>query len=169
MKLRALAKRCNDANQTRRLLALSMIYEGAKRTEAAKTGGVTLQVIRDWVLRFNAEGPAGLVDRKAPGAVPKLNEAHRAALARIVDEGPIPAVHGVVRWRIKDLVHWLYEEFGPRRGRDHGARGLEGHGLCQAFGAPAPSCPGRIYARGVHKTSPPRWRRSKQSLARVRP
>lgn len=58
MKLRDLAKRSNDANQTRRLLALAVIYEGGRRTQAAKSGGVTLQVIRDWVLRFNSEGPA---------------------------------------------------------------------------------------------------------------
>ena len=110
--LRGLAKQSGDANQTRRLLALASIYDGCKRLEAARIGGVTLQVIRDWVLRFNAEGPEGLVDRKAPGAVPKLTVDHRAALARIVEDGPIPAVHGVVRWRIKDLVAWLHEEFG---------------------------------------------------------
>lgn len=89
--LRGLAKHSKDADQTRRLLALAAIYEGARRTEAAKIGGVTLQIIRDWVLRFNAEGPDGLIDRKAPGVVPKLTAAHRAALARIVDQGPIPA------------------------------------------------------------------------------
>lgn len=110
--LRGLAKQSGDANQTRRLLALASIYDGGKRLEAARIGGVTLQVVRDWVLRFNAEGPEGLIDRKAPGAVPKLTADHRAALVRIVEDGPIPAVHGVVRWRIKDLVAWLHEEFG---------------------------------------------------------
>ncbi|MTH94467.1 helix-turn-helix domain-containing protein, partial [Roseibium sp. RKSG952] len=70
---------------------------GCKRLEAARISGVTHQVVRDWVVRFNAEGPEGLLDRKAPGAVPKLKADHRAALARIVEDGPIPAVHGVVR------------------------------------------------------------------------
>jgi len=110
--LRRLAKRSGDANQTRRLLALASIYDGCKRVDAARIGGVTLQIVRDWVLRFNAEGPEGLIDRKPPGAAPKLTAEHRAALAQIVEEGPIPAVHGVVRWRIKDLVAWLHEEFG---------------------------------------------------------
>jgi hypothetical protein len=41
---------------------LAAIYDGASRTEAARTGGVTLQIVRDWVLRFNAAVPAGLVD-----------------------------------------------------------------------------------------------------------
>src|SRR5208282_6735738 len=70
-----------------------------------------LQVVRDWVLRFNAQGPDGLIDRKAPGQTPRLNETHRAALAAILESGPIPAVHGVVRWRIVDLCQWIFEEF----------------------------------------------------------
>jgi hypothetical protein len=65
-RLRALARRSEDANQTRRLLALAAIYDGGSRSEAAKIGGVGLQTVRDWVLAFNAEGPAGLVNGKAP-------------------------------------------------------------------------------------------------------
>jgi transposase len=95
----------------RRLLALAAIYEGASRTEAAEIGGVTLQVVRDWVVRFNAHGPDGLIDRKAPGQPARLNAAHRATLAAIIESGPIPAVHGVVRWRIIDLCQWLRDEF----------------------------------------------------------
>ena len=109
--LRAAAKRSRYGPQARRLLALAAIYEGATRTEAAKIGGVTLQIIRDWVMRFNAHGPDGLIDRKPPGQHPRLNDAHRAALAAIIESGPIPAVHGVVRWRIVDLRQWIFEEF----------------------------------------------------------
>jgi len=109
--VRLAAKRSKDGPQARRLLALAAIYEGASRTEAAKIGGVTLQIIRDWVLKFNAHGPDGLIDRKPPGQAPRLNDAHRAALASIIESGPIPAVHGVVRWRIVDLCQWIWEEF----------------------------------------------------------
>ena len=52
--LRALAKMVKDAGQARRLLALAVIYDGGRRTEAARIGGAGLQIIRDWVLRFNA-------------------------------------------------------------------------------------------------------------------
>ncbi|MES0883728.1 hypothetical protein [Roseibium sp. SCP14] len=45
--LRGLAKQSSDANQTRRLLPLASIYDGCKRLEAARCGGVKLQVIRD--------------------------------------------------------------------------------------------------------------------------
>src|SRR6185436_8409451 len=67
--LRALAKRSRDPDQTRRLLALAAIYNGASRTEAAQIGCVTLQIVRDWVLRFNARGPEGLRTGRAPGGL----------------------------------------------------------------------------------------------------
>jgi len=110
-RVRAAAKRSKDGPQARRLLALAAIYDGATRTEAAKIGGVTLQIVRDWVVKFNAHGPAGLIDRKAPGQPPRLTDKHRKALAAIIESGPTPAIHGVVRWRIIDLCQWLYEEF----------------------------------------------------------
>ncbi|MGO9768799.1 MAG: helix-turn-helix domain-containing protein [Roseiarcus sp.] len=109
--LRAIAKRSKDGPQARRLLALAAIYDGATRSEAAKIGGVGLQVVRDWVLRFNALGPDGLIDRKAPGQPSRLDGERRAALARMIEEGPTPAIHGVVRWRIVNLCQWLFEEF----------------------------------------------------------
>ena len=110
--LRGLAQRSRDGAQTRPLLALAVIYDGHRRSEAARFAGVGLQIIRDWVLRFNAEGPGGLKDRKASGPPRKLSAEQRAALAAIVESGPDPAVHGVVRWRRCDLGAWLKEQFG---------------------------------------------------------
>ena len=110
--LRRLARRCGDADQVRRLLALAVILNGGSRSEAAQVGGVTLQIVRDWVLRFNAEGPDGLASRKAPGKVAILNDAQRRALAETVEAGPFPASHGVVRWRLVDLAQWVWDEFG---------------------------------------------------------
>ena len=75
--LRAAARRAKDGPQTRRLLALAAVYDGASRTEAAKIGGVTLQIVRDWVIKFNARGPEGLIDGKAPGQPSRLNDTHR--------------------------------------------------------------------------------------------
>lgn len=109
--LRALAKRSQYSGQSRRLLALAVVYDGGKRSDAAQFAGVTLQIIRDWVIRFNAEGPEGLIDRKAPGPERKLNDGQRAALAAKVEAGPTPAVDGVVRWRRSDLAQWIWEEF----------------------------------------------------------
>src|SRR4051794_28444894 len=109
--LRAIARATKDGPQARRLLALAAIYEGATRTAAARLGGVTVQIVRDWVVKFNAHGPEGLINRKPPGQPSKLTDTHRAALQAIVEQGPIPAIHGVVRWRLIDLIQWVWEEF----------------------------------------------------------
>jgi len=109
--LRRLARASRDAKQVLRLLALAAIYEGESRGEAARIGGVTLQIVRDWVVRFNSEGLSGLMDRKPPGCLPMLSADQRRALAAIVEAGPIPAVHGVVRWRLIDLAQWVWDEF----------------------------------------------------------
>lgn len=109
--LRAAARKTKDAAQARRLLALAAIYDGSSRTEAAEVGAVTLQIVRDWVLKFNARGLDGLIDGKAPGKPSRLNDVQRAALAVIVERGPIPAIHEVVRWRLIDLCQWVWDEF----------------------------------------------------------
>ena len=104
--LRVFARKTKDGPQARRLLALAAIYDGARRTEAARIGGVTLQIVRDWVVKFNSHGPDGLIDRKAPGQSSKLNDKQPGG-----DREPIPAIHGVVRWRLVDLCQWIFEEF----------------------------------------------------------
>ena len=109
--LRSIAKKTKDAAQAGRLLALAAVYDGAMRTEAAKIGDVTSQIVRDWVVKFNPHGPDGLIDRKAPGQPPKLNDARGAALMKMIEERPTPAIHGVVRWRLIDLVQWMSEVY----------------------------------------------------------
>lgn len=74
--------------------------------------GVTLQIVRDWVPRFNAEGPDGLISRKAPGKASILNDEQRRELIEMVEAGPRPASHGVVRWRLIDLAQWVRDELG---------------------------------------------------------
>ena len=86
-----LARLSGHANQVRRLLAVAVIYDGGARHEAARVGGVGLQAVRDWVLRFNAQGPDGLLDGKAPGPRPVLGPEHKRALAEVIEQGPIPA------------------------------------------------------------------------------
>src|SRR3546814_3990009 len=85
--LRRLARGSKSANQARRLLALAEIYDGSRRTAAARIGGVGLQIVREWVVRFNARGPEGLLDGKAPGARSRLNDAQRQALAEVGEIG----------------------------------------------------------------------------------
>src|SRR3954469_19312358 len=86
--LRALARASRDADQTRRLLALAAIYEGASRGAAAAIGGGQRKTGAGWVGAFNAHGQAGLIGGKAPGQRPLLGPEQRAALRRIVEAGP---------------------------------------------------------------------------------
>ena len=110
--LRSLSRSSSVAKQARRLLALSLIYDGALRSEAARHADVSVQTIRDWVLRFNADGPGGLIDDKSTGTPPRLNSAQRKALIRVVESGPVPYLDGVVRWRLCDLASWIHGEYG---------------------------------------------------------
>ena len=161
--LRRLAKASKDANQTRRLLALAVIYDGGTRSDAAEVGGVTLQIVRDWVLRFNAEGPSGLIDRKAPGARPKLNAQQCQALAERVERGPIPAVDGVVRWRLKDLAQWVLEEFGITLDEGTLGRYLKAMDFRKLSARPHHAKQNELAMAAFKKTSRPSWRRSAQA------
>jgi len=158
--LRRLAKASRDAKQTRRLLALAAIYDGASRTMAARIGGVGLQILRDWVMRFNAEGPAGLVDRKAPGREPSLTAEHRAALARVVEAGPKPYLDGVVRWRLVDLVAWLHAEFAVSVSDRTVSRALKRLGFRVLTARPQAHGQDGQAIEAFKKTSPRQWQRS---------
>jgi transposase len=159
--LRGLARRSKDGPQARRLLALAAVYEGASRTEAAKVGGVTLQIVRDWVLKFNEKGPDGLIDRKAPGQPCRLNEAHRAALAEVIETGPVGAVHGVVRWRLVDLAQWMFAEFRITIAVQTLSRELRAMGYRKLSARPRHHAQAEGAIEHFKKASPPAWMRSR--------
>jgi transposase len=101
--LRAIAAKCGDAKQTRRVLAICLVLEGASRAEAARQTCMDRQTLRDWVHRFNATGVDGLISRPPPGPKPKLTKAQMTELHQLVIDGPDPNIHKVVRWRCIDL------------------------------------------------------------------
>ncbi len=158
--VRAAARLSKDGPQARRLLALAAIYEGASRTDAAKIGGVRLQIVRDWVLKFNAHGPQGLLDRKAPGQPPRLSHEHRGALAAIIESGPIPAAHGVVRWRIVDLCQWIYEEFRVVVAKQSLSRELRAMGYRKLSARPRHHAQATGAIEDFKKAFPRAWTRS---------
>jgi len=167
--LRGHARRTRDANQARRLLALAAIYEGGTRGDAARIGGVGLQIIRDWVVRFNVQGPDGLIDRKAPGPSPRLNEAQRRALAAMVESGPIPAVHGVVRWRLADLAQWVWEEFCIAVSPQTVSRELHGLGYRKLSARPRHHAQVAGAVEAFKKSSRPFWTKSRATRVSIRP
>jgi len=168
--VRSAARKSKDGAQARRLLALAAIYEGASRTEAARLGGVTLQIVRDWVEKFNAAGPEGLIDRKAPGPSSRLNETHRAALVSAIETGPLPSSHGVVRWRIVDLAKMLFDEFSVSVSRPTLSRELRALGYRKLSARPKHHAqdPDAIEAF-KKKAFPPSWTRSERPSRSTRP
>jgi transposase len=167
--LRLVAKRSKDGPQARRLLALAAIYDGASRTKAATIGGVTLQIVRDWVLRFNARGTDGLINGKAPGKPSRLNDTHRTALVQAIAEGPIPSIHGVVRWRLIDLCRWLWDEFGVRIAKPTLSRELRAMGYRKLSARPRHHAQTEGAVEAFKKTSVRAWRRSRAGSASTPP
>src|SRR5258708_12279415 len=103
--VRAAARMADDADQVRRLLALAAVYEGKSRAAAARVGVMDRQTLRDWVHRFNAEGAAGLVNRKAPGARRQLSAEQEVPFAPLIAPGPHRHPHGRVPRRSRHLPH----------------------------------------------------------------
>jgi transposase len=110
--LRGLAARAKDADQARRLLALAAVCDGMDREEAGRIGGMDRQTLRDWVHRFNAQGPDGLINIKPTGRPRTLSSEQEEDLRQLVEAGPDPEKDGVVRWRCVDLKRVLGERFG---------------------------------------------------------
>ena len=142
------------------MLAPAAIYDGASRTELAAIGGVTLQIVQDWVLKLNADGPEALVDYKGPGPQPILTDAHRAALAQAIEDGPMPAIHGVVRWRVIDLVQWLSDEFQVAVSKQTLSRELRAMGYRRLSARPRHHAQATGAIEAFKKAFPRAWRRS---------
>jgi transposase len=123
--LRAAACRTEDSDQARRLLALALVMEGSTRTAAARSAGMDRQTLRDWVIRYNAEGVEGLRDRPRPGRPGQLSEEQLADLARLVEAGPDIDVHEVVRWRCVDLQAQIKQRFEVEISERHVGRLLK--------------------------------------------
>jgi len=125
------------------------------------------QTLRDWVIRFNEKGPDGLINIPSPGVPPKLDNRHKAFLARIVDEGPIPAVHGVVRWRACDLIMRLHEEFRLSVSDDTVYRALKELGLSHVSARPRAYKQDADAMDAFKKTLPYAWRKSARTSRRA--
>src|SRR3954466_16213998 len=163
----ALAKATRDAGQSRRLLALAEIYDGGSRTKAARIGGGGLQTIRGWGVRVKPRGPDGLIDGKAPGTTCKLNDRQRQAVAERVENGPTPAIHGVVRWRLKDLTLWIWEECRISISETTLSRELRALGYRKLSARPRHYAQNPEALEAFKKASRPPWKRSGRASRRA--
>lgn len=112
VELRRLAKAEDDPRVARRLLAIAAALDGMSREAAARIAGMDRQTLRDWVIRYNRGGPAGLSDHWGDGRPCRLTEGQQATLKAIVLTGPDPEADGVSTWRLVDLCRMVRERFG---------------------------------------------------------
>jgi len=158
--LRRLAGKTKEADQARRLLALAAVYDGMDRGTAAQIGGMDRQTLRDWAHRFNDQGPAGLINVKPVGRRPKLSAEQQEALRQLVEAGPDPEKHGVVRWRCVDLQRVLGAQFGVDLSTVAIGRQLKRLGFCHISARPQHPAQNAEAIAAFKKTSPLWSRRS---------
>ena len=108
--IRALARKCNDSRQSRRLRAIAHVMEGElDRGMIALRARVDRQTLCDWANQYNAEGPDGLKDRPRSGRSPKLDASQKAEVRHWLEDGLGP---GVPAWTLGLLKERIKVVFG---------------------------------------------------------
>lgn len=107
--LRKRARSEKDSRVVPRLLAIANVLDGVDRATAARSSGMTRQILRDWIVRYNADSIAGLKDRAKGHKKRSLSCEQEAQLKTLILEGP---GEGRVRWRLVDLQGEIEARFG---------------------------------------------------------
>ena len=102
-----------------------------------------------------------MLDRKPPGQPSKLGMyGQRQAVARMIESGPIPAVHGVVHWRLIDLAQWIFEEFRISIAKQTLSRELRAMGYRKLSARPRHHAQADGAIEDFKNTSPRVWTKS---------
>ena len=112
LELRRFAKREPRRRTAQRMLAIANALEGMSRAQAARAAGIERQSLRDAVLRFNAEGLAGLSDRPYGRRPERLSDGEQSALVAHVLRGPNPERGEPSNWTLPDLCRFIETRFG---------------------------------------------------------
>src|SRR6266702_1639623 len=101
---------------------------------------------------------------------PSSNDTQRQAIARMIESGPIPAVHGVVRWRLIDLAQWIFEEFRITIAKQTLSRELRAMGYRKLSDRPRHHAQAEGEIEDFKNTSPRAWRqlRARRRLTATR-
>jgi transposase len=70
------------------------------------------QTLRDWVIRYNAEGTDGLRDRPHTGRPPLLAPEQEEELAQLIAAGPDLERDGVIEFRVRHIREIAARNFG---------------------------------------------------------
>jgi transposase len=135
--LRGLSRSEPDRAAARRMLAIANALDGFSRAEAARLVGMERQALRDAVVRYNAEGLAGLYDRPRPGVPRRLDAARRAVLRQLVIDGPDVEASGLSAWTLPELCREVEERWGVRYHPGHMSRIVRDLGLSRQKARPS--------------------------------
>ena len=135
--LRRLARREKDRAAAARMQAIAGALEGLTRAEAARLAGMERQALRDAVVRYNAEGLAGLHSRRSPGRRSRLDEDKRAALRRLVLDGPEVETTGLSAWTLPGLCREVEERWGVSYHPSHMGKLMQRLGLSRQKARPS--------------------------------
>lgn len=164
--LRQEARSEKDGRVVRRLMGIAMALDGSSREEAARYGGMDRQTLRDWVVRYNAEGVAGLRDRPHTGRPPLLAPELEPELARLIAAGPDLERDGVVEFRVRHIREIAAQHFGA----DYTRSGMQDklHRMKLSYLKPRPIHPKTDLEaqEAFKKTSPPPLSTSSTSTQR---
>ena len=107
--LRRLARRERDPRVGRRLLAIANALDGMSRAMAAKLSGMDRQTLRDWVIRYNEHGVAGLGDRWGAGRPTAVSEGQLAAVKAAILAAACRSGDAKPAFRIVDVAALIEE------------------------------------------------------------
>jgi transposase len=112
--LKRLERAERDAGCARRLRIIILAMEGYTAPAVAMSVGRSRRVCQQWVQRYNAEGLAGLEDRRGQESHELLTPDQAQQMCRRLDAGPLPEDR-VCSLRGRDVQRILAEEFGVLR------------------------------------------------------
>jgi transposase len=135
--LRRLARHERNRAAAARMRAIAGALEGMTRAEAARLAGMERQALRDAVLRYNAEGPAGLYSRPSPGRRPRLDEERRSAPRRLVLDGPDVEATGLGAWTSPELCREVEGRWGVAHHPSHMGKPMRRLGLSRQKARPS--------------------------------
>jgi transposase len=135
--LRRLARREREGRVAARLYAIANALDGMSRAEAARLAGMERQALRDAVLRYNGEGLAGLYSRRGPGRRSRLAEGQRAALRRLVLDGPEVETTGLSAWTLPELCREVEQRWGVAYHPSHMGKLMRRLGLSRQKARPS--------------------------------
>jgi transposase len=113
------AKKRGDLKAWQRGKAVLGYINGKRVIKMAEELDVTRGSVNRWLQWYEAEGIAGLVPKKPPGAAPRLTDDQRADLTMTIILGPQAAGFNTGVWTGPMIGEWIRREFGVKYHNHH--------------------------------------------------